>query len=51
VSGRNRGRGSTCYIDGLVVVADDIQFTAAAHDLLERGRDDCVRANASPFSP
>jgi hypothetical protein len=35
----------TCYIDDLVVVADDIQFTAAEGDLLERGRDDCIGAN------
>jgi DtxR family transcriptional regulator, Mn-dependent transcriptional regulator len=43
------GMFRTCYIDDLVVVADDIQFTAAEHDLLERGRDDCVRANRIAF--
>jgi hypothetical protein len=39
----------TCYVDDLVMVADDIQLTDAERDLLKRGRDDCIRANRIAF--
>ncbi|MFP5362153.1 MAG: Na-translocating system protein MpsC family protein [Thermoleophilia bacterium] len=43
------GMFRTCYIDDLVVVADDIQLTATERELLERGRDDRIRANRVAF--
>ena len=43
------GMFRACYIDDLVVVADDIQLTEAERQLLARGRGDCVRANRVAF--
>lgn len=43
------GMFRTCYIDDLVVVADDILLTDDEHQMLERGRGDCVRANRVAF--
>jgi hypothetical protein len=43
------GMFRTCYIDDLVVVADDIQLTDAERQMLARGRGDCIRANRVAF--
>jgi hypothetical protein len=43
------GMFRTCYIDDLVVVADDIQLTDYERQLLARGRGDCIRANRVAF--
>jgi len=43
------GMFRTCYIDDLVVVADDIQLTDSERQLLARGRGDCIRANRVAF--
>jgi hypothetical protein len=43
------GMFRTCYIDDLVVIADDIQLTDAERELLERGRGDSIRANRVAF--
>jgi hypothetical protein len=43
------GMFRTCYIDDLVVVADDILLTDDERQLLARGRGDCIRANRVAF--
>jgi hypothetical protein len=43
------GMFRTCYIDDLVVVADDILLTDSERELLERGRGDSIRANRVAF--
>ena len=43
------GMFRTCYVDDLVVVADDIMLTDAERDLIERGRGDRVRDNRIAF--
>jgi hypothetical protein len=43
------GMFRTAYIDDLVVVADDIELTAAELELLKRGRGDHIRANRTAF--
>ncbi len=44
-----KGVFRACYVDDLVVVADDILLTAAERSLLERGRGDSIRANRVAF--
>ena len=43
------GMFRACYIDDLVVVADDIALTDSERELIARGRGDCVRANRIAF--
>jgi hypothetical protein len=43
------GMFRTCYIDDLVVVADDIQLTDYERQLLAQGRGDRIRANRVAF--
>ncbi len=43
------GTYRTCYVDDLVVVADDILLSDAERQLVERGRGELVRANRAAF--
>lgn len=43
------GMFRTCYVDDLVVVADDITLTPTECELMKNGRGDCIRANRIAF--
>lgn len=43
------GTFRTCYVDDLVVVADDVLLTSAERELIKRGRGESVRANRVAF--
>ena len=43
------GSFRACYVDDLVVVADDITLTDSERALVESGRSECVRADRIAF--